>query len=465
MASSIEKQAIARIFADLIKADRIVDLGEMEFWEKICPKYGINREIHLQAKKLPLAEALEIIADSADASLRKSLLEDCRDMTVSDGFCAHSEALIMSAIILRLEGGLDGRVEVYSIPRSNFNIDVATVVYVESETDEEMNAVISHDFRSIFKEFQLAGFHFIYLPHIINHYRDTDKTRFKQILGFLAPDMKEESINATYESLMTMTSASFCQDILCNKCGIDQLRHTFPSLLIKFGNSFVDDVEYANYLQIEVDEGILHYVQGFVDSFCDMLSSDVFIVKTSEERDNQFHFFGFYKQLLEIFLIRKNIRSTILINPFSNQIFFPGIDGWLNEVSRKERAFYALLLCQGDEGLNFVKPNSTKLDTYNRRMEKYQRRYNEIYRMIGGTAQNPPNLSNSKILRPLLTHLRASLRNLKGLYNPDDYMISENPPKHYRVHIDPSLIRVEPPGNGNPIPLHDSEFYRRVMKA
>lgn len=459
-----EKTAIARIFADLIKADRIVDIGEMEFWEKICEKYGIDRETHLAAKAISFAAALDIIADSKDDALRKNLLSDCRAMTVSDGFCAHSEALIMSAIILKLEEGYDGSVEVYSIPRANFNIDVATVVYVEAEFDYGLNSAIRKDYRSIFKEFQLAGFHFIYLPKIIDHYRETEPARFKQILGFLAPDMSAETIEQKYNGIMSMTSASFCEDVLCNKCGIDRLRHTFPSLLIKFGNSFVGDEEYANYLQIEIDNNILQTVQSFVDSFCDMLSSDVFVVKTSEEADNQFHFFGFYKQLLEIFLVHKNIRSNVIINPFSSQIEFKGIGRWLNGVNLKERAFYALLLCQGKEGLNLSTPSPAKMEAYKRRMDKYQRRFNEIYRIFDGRGRPAPDLSNRNIINPLTSHLRGALQRMEGLYNPLDYQLSQEE-RHYFVHLDQSLVKVITADSSEPVPLLESEFYKEVMNA
>lgn len=464
MPTKKEKTAIARIFADLIKADRIVDIGEMEFWEEVCGKYSISREVHLEAKQMSFAEALDVIANSGDTSLRTSLLSDCRAMTVSDGFCAHSEALIMSAIILKLEDNFDGSVEVYSIPRANFNVDVATVVYVESDYDYNINTAIRDSYRSIFKEFQLAGFHFIYLPKIIEHYRETDPTRFKQILGFLAPDMSEENIERRYNDIMNMTSASFCEDVLCNKCGIDRLRHTYPSLLIKFGNSFVGDEEYANYLQIEVDEKILATVQEFVDYFCDMLSSDVFVVKTSEEADNQFHFFGFYKQLLEIFLVNKNNRSNVVINPYSSQIGFPGINRWLNTVHLKERAFYTLLLCQGKEGLNLTPPTATKMEAYNRRIEKYQKRYNTIYRKLNGKGSKAPDLSNPKIVSPIISHLRTALRNLPGLYNPLDYQISQEE-NHYFVYLNQSMVKVVTADSQEPVPLLESEFYNEVMNA
>ena len=66
--------------------------------------------------------------------------------------------------------------------------------------------------------------------------------------------MSESGIENAYKSLMKMTTGVFCKDLLCNKCGITDLRNTYPSLLIKIGNSFVGEDAYANYLKIEVDE-------------------------------------------------------------------------------------------------------------------------------------------------------------------------------------------------------------------
>ena len=60
----IHKTAIARIFADLIKADRIVDVGEMEYWEKICQKYSIDKEIEIESQQMSFAEAMDAICTS-----------------------------------------------------------------------------------------------------------------------------------------------------------------------------------------------------------------------------------------------------------------------------------------------------------------------------------------------------------------------------------------------------------------
>lgn len=392
-----EKIAVSRIFADLIKADRIVDTGEMECWRIICNKYAIDRDVRIEAREVSFADALNVICNSGVQGLKEDLLGDCREMTVSDGFCAHSEALLMIALTTMLESEQPFRGEVISIPKANFNIDIATALYIENEFDPETNESIRAHYRSIFKEFQLAGFHFVYIPKIIDHYRNTDSTLFKDILSFLAPAMSEAGLDNTYKSLMKMTTGIFCKDLLCNKCGITELRNTMPSLLIKIGNSFVGEAQYANYLKIDVDENISTTVQTFVDRFSEMLSSDVFVVNTSEERDNQFHFHGFYKQLLDIFLVRRNIRSAIYLNPYKEEVIFPDIDAKAMGLHRRERALYALLLCQGADGINFNTPKSVDaLERYNRRMKRIQQRYSAIYAMFGGERETAPDFKRTR---------------------------------------------------------------------
>lgn len=460
--NKVHKVAIARIFADLIKADRIVDTGEMECWRRICDKYSIDRDSRIEARDVSFADALDVICNSGVQGLKEDLLGDCRSMTVSDGFCAHSEALLMIALTVVLESGDAFRGDVISIPKANFNVDIATALYIENEYDPETNESIRTNYRSIFKELQLAGFHFIYIPKIIEHYRNTDKILFKDILSFLAPTMSEQGIESTYASLMKMTTGVFCKDLLCNKCGITELRNTMPSLLIKLGNSFVGEAQYANYLRIDVDEDIITTVQAFVDCFSEMINSDVFVVNTSEERDNQFHFHGFYKQLLDIFLVRRNIRSAIHLNPYKEEILFPDIDTKAMGLHRRERALYALLLCQGSDGINFSLPKTADgLERYNRRMRRVQQRYSAIYEMFGGERESAPDLSVPEIRRPIFSCLKRSLKGLEALYNPGDYNITKNADGSFSVNIEPELVFVSQHDSEEPVPLHESEMYRR----
>ena len=438
----------------------------MECWNRVCAKYSIDKEVETDAQYVSFSDALESICNSGVQGLKEDLLSDCRSMTVSDGFCAHSEALILIALILMLDSDQPFRVETFSIPKASFNIDIATSLYIESDYDAATNEAIRVNYRSLFKEFQLAGFHFVYPPKIIEHYQDTDPKLFHQILSFLAPSMSESGIENAYKSLMKMTTGVFCKDLLCNKCGITDLRNTYPSLLIKIGNSFVGEDAYANYLKIEVDEDILSTVQSFIDRFCEMLSSNVYVVNTSEERDSQFHFHGFYKQLLDIFLIRKNIRSHILIDPYKEEIFFPDVDAKANGLHRRERALYTLLLCCGKDGINFNQPKSTDvLAKYMKRMEKIQARYSTIYSLFGGTADTAPDLSIPEIRRPIFSCLKRSLKNIPSLYNPEDYNLTKNRDGVFSVNIDDNMVLVAELDSAEPIPLTDSKLFKKFKDA
>ena len=454
-----EKISIARIFSDLIKADRIVDTGEMEYWRNVCLKYDLDRDVRTAAREMSFAEAVKTICSSSDRGA--DILGDCSAMTKSDGFCAHSEALLMIALNTMFGSNRKFTGDVYSLPRSSFDIDIATAIYVENEYDPDTNDAIRSGYRSIFKELQLAGLHFVYIPKIIEHYSSTDPELFRDILAFLAPSIGDEGIEKAYSALLGMTTGTYCKDLLCNKCGFTELRNTAPSILIKIGNSFVGEARYANYLKIEVDEDILATVQTFVDEFTDMLSSDVFVVNTSEERDNQFHFHGFYKQLLDIFLVRRNIRSSILIDPYKEEIAFPDIDQKATGMHRREKALYALLLCQGSAGINFNRPrSSSELKRYERRMQRFQSRYAAIYEMFGGEKDGAPDLTQPEIRRPIMACIRRSIRHLDALYNAEDYNVTKDADGSFAVHIEPTLIYVASLKGVHPVALYDSELYK-----
>lgn len=453
------KVALARILDDLIKADHIIDTGEMDCWHRLCRQYGLDRDILSAARRISLADAVRAICDSDEEGLSQRVLDDCRSMTVSDGFCAHSEALLIIALCVMLDNTLELSGEIFSIPRASFNIDLATALYIESDYDRLVNRAITGRYRSIFKELQLAGFHFVYIPSIIDHYRHTDPELFKSILSFIAPTLSEAAVNHTYASLLDMTTDVFCKDLLCNKCGITALRNTPPSLLIKIGNSFVGDAAYANYLRLDVDDDIESILQLFTDRFTAMRRGDIFVVSTSEERDNQFHFHGFYKQLLDIFLVRRDIRSSVRIDLCKDEIVFPEIGVKASGLHRRERALYALLLCRGNEGLNFTPPRTAEgLKRFNRRLAEIQRHYAAIYSMLGGDRNTAPDLSIPEIRRPILSCLRRSLGAVKGLYNPEDYTVVKEAGGTFTVHLEPDLVYVIQPDSPEPVPLSRSRL-------
>ena len=459
-----EKIAIVRILSDLIKADSIIDSGEIDQYMLLRDKYSINDNIEISATQITFADAIKILSKS-DEILRQDFFSDCSDITISDGFCARSEALLMIALhkMLLTE---DEEIDVISIPKPVFNIESASVLYVESRYEHSVNEVISKNYRIIQKECQIAGFKFIYIPKVIEHYKNSSPELIKQIIHFLAPSFSEDGIGEIVLGLKNMTTSSFCKDLLCNKLGVAQLRDINPSILIKIGQSYVDNEIYTNYLKIEVDENIVTIVQEMLDSFLSLISSDIISVSTAEDKNQQFLYHGFYKQLLDLFLIRKNVRSRLVIHPYKEEIYFPDIDCKLEKLHRREKALYVLLLILSNEGgVNFTSPQTAKqLEMHQNKMQKLQCRYQKIYELFGGEANKAPDLSQPEIRRPIISCLKRSIMQLKDkLYNHEDYMFVKNDFGNIRIGLEQNMISIHG-GKKGIIPFQESEIYSEVLK-
>ncbi len=458
-----EKSAIRRILFDLIQADLIIDKGEMEHYSVLCEKYDIDREDEITASQITFAEAVNVLSLSDDV-LKDSLLEDFTHMTVSDGFCAQSEALLMLALNSKLKAE-DDEIQIISIPKPLFNVESASVLYIESRYEQSINKVINDNYRTIFKECQIAGFNFIYIPGVIEHYRQSDKELITQIIRFLAPKFSDEGIDAIIDGLFSMTTSSFCKDILCNKLGITVLRDTPPSLLVKIGQSFVGEMVYSNYLKIEVGDDFIATLQKKIDEFMMLLSSDGIFVRTAEEKYNQFLYHGFYKQLLDIFLKRSNIRSRLYIQPYTVEILFPDVDEKLTKLHRREKALYILLLIMSSQGgINFSQPKTARqLPNYDRYMLRVQKKYQLIYEFLGG--ENAPDLRMAEIRRPIISCLKKSLSSLDGmLYNFNDYTIAKDEYGTWKIALEPEAQYLFCANEGY-VQLSKTELFEKVVKA
>ncbi|MDE6558943.1 MAG: hypothetical protein K2K29_03550, partial [Muribaculaceae bacterium] len=155
------------------------------------------------------------------------------------------------------------------------------------------------------------------------------------------------------------------------------------------------------------------------------------------------------------------IRSAIHLNPYKEEVFFPDIDAKAQGLHRRERALYALLLCQGKDGINFNAPRSAAaLDKFKVRMQRLQKRYAAIYELFGGEKGAAPDLTVPEIRRPMFSRLRSALKNLQALYNPEDYNVSKGKDGSFSVHIEPEKVFVAQLDSDEPVPLLESRLYR-----
>lgn len=314
-----ERTAIVRILRDLIKADAIIDSDEIQKYTQLRHRYKITRDEEVASVTMPLADAVGVLAKSRQA-LRQSLLQTFTDIVLSDGFCAAEEALMLVSLMYCLKEEYRGMAEVYSVYAPEVAIEDHQVVYVEAKYDEQVNDDIKRNYRAIDRELHLAGFDFSYIPNITEHFRNTDLWLFKDVTRFLAPTIAEDKVENLVKDLVGVTTAEYCADQLVNRLGMVGLRDASPSLLIKIGDTYVGDRPYINFLRLAVDDDVLPMVQQFVDTYTSLLSSDVRVVKHSQQDAGQFMYYGFYKQLFDVYVIQKGVRSNLLIDLVGERI-------------------------------------------------------------------------------------------------------------------------------------------------
>lgn len=460
-----ERASVVRVLVDLIKADTVIDEDEIRLYAKLRKDFNIKRDDELAASSMTLADAVNTLSAS-NASLRKTLLQTFSDMTISDGFCARQEARLIMALRRCLDDDEGGMAEVYSVYEPDVPIESNQVIYVETAWDEAVNSEIVSQYRPLSKEFRLAGFDFVYIPFITNHYKYTSLALMTEIVKFLSPSIAEERVPALVSRLMNVTTAEYSVDQLCNRLGMRNLRDVPPSLLIKIDDTFVGERRYANFLRLTIDEDILTMSQKFIDEYCALLSSDVQIVPSSEEMHGQFLYKGFYKQLLDIYVIRSGVSSRVLVDFVKEKIIFPDLDIEIKGMHRRDKALYVLMLMETARGgLNFNIPSTARQKAaYDARMSVIDRKYKLVYQRFNGDRDTAPCLENSAIRRPVISNIRRCIARLDALlHNTDDYNVTRDSFGHYRVDLDPDMVWIKDYGQDNAIPLTQSQIYHDIM--
>lgn len=187
-----ERASIIRILSDLIKADAIIDTREIEFLDCIKNKYSIKKEDEILGASYTLSDALSVLIDSSD-TLKQELVEDLVNASLSDNFCAREEALLLIAIRMCL-ASTGQSAKIISMNTSNIFIVPTQILYVESEFDNDINWEINESYREIKNEMRLAGFDFVYIPKIANHYRSITTSELLRITEFLYPKASPERL-------------------------------------------------------------------------------------------------------------------------------------------------------------------------------------------------------------------------------------------------------------------------------
>lgn len=436
----LQRAAITRVLIDLIKADMVIDSREMELYDRLKKKYSIGREDEISAYSMTMHDAIEQIRYLKSEDLEE-LLSVFEDMTMSDGFCAREEALLVTMLKLCLSG-TDPYCDVISVVIEDNWFDERQVLYVESRHDKAVNYAIQQEYRAISKELKLCGLEFIYLPHILHHYVSTSREMLHNVVSMLSPMLTDDAISGLLTKIKLFKTYTFCIEQLHHKLGFETLDETDPALMLRINQSRVGPKVYTNFLRIELDTDVKETVIRFVDTFLEYNGSDRIIISHKSDEAGKFLYSGFYRQLFEILLLQKSVECNMLIDFVKGNFTFPEIGLTLTGIHRREKAMYVLFIYEAsrnairDEngivklngGISFTAPAlASGMQNYNRRMAMLQKRYARIYSEFGGEEEGAPDILRQESRLPMFAVIRKSImRHSSQIYDAERFTIVRN---------------------------------------
>lgn len=486
MLERIQRIALARILSDLIEADFIVEEDEMESFDKIKNEKDFNITISMlsEAKTKTFAEAISILQTIRDEEKKKYIKEKLYEMSLSDGSCVPLEALQIMAVRYALEG----KGQVFSIPSGSSFIENMKVLYIENEDNTETDTYIHRHYRAISNEFRLAGFNFVYIPQIVDDYKQIRGEYLKKVIKYMIPTLQEHKVEKIQQDLCSMTTSRFSYELLFKKMGINMLSSK-PAFLFKIGESAVadksgvDDMErnlFSNFLlvPISVDEvssykekrTILDSVVDLMDSYRKMVSGKLII--ENQPLRKKFLYYGFHRSLFDLIAYgkeRENYKLVINLKNRAKPVVLRPIDAEPDNASEYEKDLvvdltpqpYTLYILMVYTSLLEKSLDWTDFPTRNETKKQILEKYNAIYRMIskGNYSSDYRDKTHvSRIKKALKAH--DSIVTNIDLFIPDKVLSEKT--VYYNVPIPPDLVYVieGPKGKEKEVKMVDSDYWK-----
>lgn len=484
-----ERVAFARIISDLIEADFIVEEDEMETFDKIKDEkdFKITIDMLSEAKTKTFAEAVSILQKLKDDEKKVLIKDKLYDMSLSDGTCVPLEALQIMAV----KYALDGKGQVFSIPSGSSYIENMKVLYIENEDNTETDAYISSHYRAISNEFRLAGFDFVYIPQIVEDYKQIRGEYLRKVITYMMPLVNESRVEKIQHDLCSMTTSRFSHELLYKKMGINMLSSK-PAFLIKIGESAVadksgvDDMErnmYSNFLLVPIDRvgtaaeeaasnNVLEYVVELMDSYSSMVSGKLNL----EIRPNskKFLYYGFHRSLFDLIAYGKNKKDyklVINLKNFECPVVLRPLDAVVTsavycdddlpiDLPPQPIALYLLMVVMSltDKGLDWK--------DYNPKSPKrlaILKKNNKIYTPIakGNTNTKYRDKTHVSKIKTAFKCYDKIATNIE-LFIPEK--INSGKDEYYNVPLPPDLVYVieGPKGKEKEIRMVDSEFWNSI---
>lgn len=453
-----------RVASDVVRADAIIDLRELTFLDGIREKYGITESDEKKSFSLTLADAIHTLQESSE-SLQQDFLGDMTNVIMSDNYCSRQEAVFLLMLTSCFTTKLTEQATVFSVDYPEDVIcDDAQVLYLEGEYYSSVNNEISDHYREIVNELRLIGYNFVYLPKVAEHYSNLDVEELNKLVKFLYPSISDTQIALISRQITTLTTSDFCKEQIAKRLGMQDLSESLPSLMLKVGNSVVNDKIVSNFAVITIEDEPLRMIQKMCNAFVEIYQPRV--INPTYEGKRRFAYRGFYKQVFDTFISRKGIRSSVVVDLIHGNILLPEAGVKVEGLHRREKALYALFLLESKSGgINFNRPVGVKLlERYNRRMEIIQQKYDILYENFGGERGKAPKLDVSTTRLPMIALIKRQIRALGDLLDQgDDYLVQRNMYGNYCVKLPPELCKYFEATTLTNNSFTESDFWRRLL--
>ena len=422
------------MLSDFIKADSIIDGSEIEALNRLSEFYNIHDKDKVDAQKLQFSDAVAELMDMPFAQ-RKQLIEHLHEMTLADGKCVVTEALLLMAVVCCLgeERVVRNNASVLSAETLGLQFDRPKMIYVENDYHAKLNDEIRNNLRCIYNELGMVGIDFVYIPKIADDFRAMNEDYLKGVITYLAPSIKRDKCDDIYASLCGITTKQFCNDLLSRKLGIEPASFAEPSLLITLGATTMPDVDadgavvqrsYNQYLRLRIGEGVMEAIVGFVDRYKAYLGA---LTSTVANRSsNSLAYYGFHRSLFDLLLYSgKRQKCTLLFDVNSGVLKFREIDEEV-VMSRKIKATYLTMLqqvlCSGEHKMRYD--------------DATMKAFREIYYEVGCDDTDNEYID----LTASLTRIRSELNKHNLVQNIDCFVPTRGRNSVITMNIDASMV-------------------------
>lgn len=457
-----ERVAVRRVLADMVQADGIIDLREVSLFDELSAKYSLRPEEAVASCNVTLAQAFATLAEVSEG-VKDDVVRDCARVSLSDGFCAREEALLHLALRVCLDSRQGFAAQLVSAATNGLTFGSGQILYIESEFDKKINAKIQEQLTELSTEALLMGFDFFHQPSLLREYAEVPRAKLVRITKFLYPHIAQERIEKVIGLVLDTTTHEFATALFSDKLGMAEVEDVAPSFMIGVGQSTSQGRQYTHFLLVEVGYDPLSTLRCVRNMMYSIYRPQQ--LSYLRQETGRLVYAGYYRQLFDLNLLRSNVRSSIVIDPTRERIYFREAEARVEGIHRREKALYALFLIESPSGgINFAKPLSTKqMDKYERRLGVLQEKYKMVYRMFGGEMDKAPDITQSEIRLPMISLLKKSLSRLdKQVYRIDDYIIARNRYGNYSVDVAPELCFCAGLREGDTEPLFESETWRKV---